>query len=228
MSFHIKLMVFFVFILFYSCRKSNDIISTSNDFSYYPLQVKNEYIYWVETVHIDAPININDTQRYYLKEYIESTFADNTGKPAYRIERYQRSDTTQNWNLTDVWTSQYYDHQEHKVEENVRYVKLIFPVALNVTWDGNSFNTLGSQTYSIDSLDVSWNGFDSTCLVMHQKLETIIDKYWDYERFSKHIGLIEKVSIQISQAYVMQNVPIEQRIIRGDIYRQRLVEYKIY
>jgi hypothetical protein len=209
-----------------SCRKSNDIVPASIDFSYFPLRVTDEYIYSVETIHIDAPINVYDTQRYYLKEYIESTYTDNLGKPAYRMERYQRSDTTAAWNLTDVWMSQYYGNQAHKVEENIRYIKLVFPASKNLSWNGNGFNTLGTQYYSIDSINVPWNGYDSTCLVMQQKSVSLIDKYWNYERYAKHIGLVEKVSIQISQAYIIQNLPIEQRIERGDMYRQELISFK--
>jgi hypothetical protein len=61
---------------------------------------------------------------------------------------------------------------------------------------------------------------------MQQKSVSLIDKYWNYERYAKHIGLVEKVSIQISQAYIIQNLPIEQRIERGDMYRQELISFK--
>ena len=34
-------------------------------------------------------------------------------------------------------------------EENITYTKLIFPLSLNIYWNGNAFNNLGYQEYSI-------------------------------------------------------------------------------
>lgn len=210
-------------ILFFTCKKTENIAPQPIDKTYYPMNINDETIYFVEFIKIDNPINLYDTQQYYLKERIESMYYDETGNPIYRIERYKRSDTLFNWELTDVWFSQYYHNQAHKVEENIRYVKLVFPVAKRLKWDGNAMNTLETQMYEIDTIDKPWKNFDSTLVVIQQNKETMIDKYFDYERYAKHKGLIEKISIHISQAYVIQNVPIENRIVRGEIYRQTIV-----
>ncbi|NMD01214.1 MAG: hypothetical protein GYA62_16030 [Bacteroidales bacterium] len=212
------------FVLFYACKEKENVVPEPIDKSYYPMNVNDETIYFVEYINIDNPISLYDTQRYYLKERIESTYNDETGNPIYRIERYKRSDTLSNWDLIDVWLSQYYENQAHKVEENIRYVKLVFPVAKGLKWNGNAMNTLDAQTYEIDTLDKSWKNFDSTLVVVQQNKQTLIDKYLDYERFAKHKGLVEKIFVHISQAYVIQNVPIENRIVRGEIYKQTVVE----
>ncbi|HOU98796.1 MAG TPA: hypothetical protein PLP65_08110 [Bacteroidales bacterium] len=212
------------FVLFYACMEKENIAPEPIDKSYYPMNVNDETVYFVEYINIDNPISLYDTQRYYLKERIESTYNDETGNPIYRIERYKRTDTLSNWDLIDVWFSQYYENQAHKVEENIRYVKLVFPVAKGLKWNGNAMNTLDAQTYEIDTLDKPWKNFDSTLVVIQQDDETMIDKYLDYERFAKHKGLVEKGFVHISQAYVIQNVPIENRIVRGEIYRQTVVE----
>lgn len=211
-------------VLFYACKEKENIAPEPIDKSYYPMNVNDETVYFVEYINIDNPISLYDTQRYYLKERIESAYNDETGNPIYRIERYKRTDTLSNWDLIDVWFSQYYENQAHKVEENIRYVKLAFPVAKGLKWNGNAMNTLDAQTYEIDTLDKSWKNFDSTLVVVQQNKQTLIDKYLDYERFAKHKGLVEKGFVHISQAYVIQNVPIENRIVRGEIYRQTVVE----
>ncbi len=211
-------------ILFYACNEKENVAPTPIDKSYYPMNVNDETVYFVEYINIDNPISLYDTQRYYLKERIESLYNDETGNPIYRIERYKRSDTLSDWILTDVWFSQYYQNQAHKVEENIRFVKLVFPVAKSLKWNGNAMNTLEAQTYEIDTLDKPWKNYDSTLVVIQQDNETMIDKYLDYERFAKHKGLVEKGYVHISQAYVIQNVPIENRIVRGEIYRQTVVE----
>ncbi|GAB4449900.1 MAG: hypothetical protein Fur0028_05190 [Bacteroidales bacterium] len=212
-------------VLFYACKDKENIAPIVIDKSYYPMHVNDETVFFVEYIKIDNPISLYDTQHYYIKERIESTYNDETGNPIYRIERYKRSDTLSNWDLIDVWFSQYYENQAHKVEENIRYVKLVFPVSKGLKWNGNAMNTLDMQTYEIDTLDKPWQNFDSTLVVVQQNKVSLIDKYLDYERFAKHKGLVEKVFVHISQAYVIQNVPIENRIIRGEIYRQREVGF---
>lgn len=209
--------------LFYSCREKENIVPAIVDKSYYPMNINDEIIYFVEHIKIDKPINLYDTQQYYLKERFESKYNDETGNPIYRIERYKRIDTLSNWELTDVWFSQYFHNQAHKVEENIRYVKLIFPTVQNLKWDGNAMNTLEAQIYKIDTINKPWKTFDSTLVVTQQNKETLIDKFYDYERYAKHKGLVEKVYIHIPQAYVIQNVPIENRIVRGEIYKQTIV-----
>ncbi len=211
-----------VSLLFFSCSKK-EYEPSPIDFSYFPLQVGDTTIYFVEKIHIDDPINIHDTERYYLKEIIESTYYDETGNLIYRIERYKRSDTLANWELTDVWMAQYYQNQVHKVEENIRYVKLVFPLKKQSSWDGNAFNTFNKQIYSIAEIDVAWQVFPKTCLVVQQNKESLVDKYFQSERYAQNVGLIEKIDIQISQAYIIIGVPIEQRIRRGDIYRQVII-----
>lgn len=221
----IRIAIFVVLLtLCFSCSKEENVKPNAIDYSYFPLKVGQELVYSVEKIRIDQPINVYDTQRYYLKEKIESTYYDETGNTVFRIERYQRNDTTSAWEIKDVWMAQYFKNQAHKVEENVRFVKLIFPNVKNAKWDGNAFNTNDKQIYYIENVDVSWKNFNLTCLVIQQNKESLIDKYYQTERYAKNIGLIEKIDIQISQAYIVQGLPIEQRIKRGSIYRQTIID----
>lgn len=211
-------------IIFFSCRKENKSTLIPIDFSYSPLEVGKEWNYIVTYIKIDVPISFYDTQRYYLKEKIESTFYDETGNLLYRIERYKRDDTLSEWQLTDVWMAQYYKNQYHKVEENIRYVKLVFPVKNNLKWNGNAMNTLEPKYYTIDSIHKPWKMFDSTLVVVHENTESLIDKYLTYEKYAINVGLVEYRSINISQAFVNYNLPIEQRIIRGEMYIQTILQ----
>ncbi len=218
-----KIILLIFFTIMVSCSKKENITPNKPDLSYFPLNVGQEFIYSVEKIRIDQPIDIYDTQRYYLKERIESSYLDETGNIIFRIERYQRKDTSSAWEIKDVWMAQYLNNQAHKVEENIRYVKLIFPVKKNAKWDGNAYNTLEKQIYQIENTDIQWNSYNSTCLVVQQNKESLVDKYYQTERYAKNIGLVEKIDIQISQAFILHGVPIEQRIRRGTIYKQLLI-----
>ncbi len=208
-----------------SCSKKVNELPKPVDFSYYPMKAGKGIVYFVEQIHIDDPVNVRDTQRYYLMELIESSYLDETGNTVYRIERFKRSDSLSNWELTDVWMSQYVQNQAHKVEENIRYVKLLFPAKKRLSWDGNAYNTLDKQLYTVEEVDTPWNIFDSTCLIFQQNNESLVDKYYQSERYAKNVGLVEKIDIRITQAYIIAGIPIEQRIKRGDVYRQTILSH---
>jgi len=220
-----KISFFSLFCLFFilSCSKKENSLPEPIDKSYFPLYVGLENIYKVEKIKIDEPINLYDTQRYYIKEKIESTYSDETGNKIYRIELYRKDDSLSNWVLFRAWMAQYVNNQAHKVEENIRYVKLVFPLKINLKWNGNAYNTNETQLYYIKELDSRWNNFEKTCLVIQKEKESLVDKYYQTERYAKNVGLIEKIDIKIEQAYVIQGVPIEQRIKRGEIYRQTII-----
>lgn len=210
----------FVVMLFLANCKKENTAPNSIDYSYFPLTINSEIEYKVTKIKIDAPVNVYDTQVYYLKERIDSFYFDETGNKIYRIERYKRNDNLSNWEISDAWMAQIVNNQAHKVEENIRYVKMVFPLKLNLKWDGNAHNTLEKQIYNVEKLDESWKLYDSTCLIVQQNKESLIDKYYQSERYAKNVGLVEKVAINISQAYIIQGLPIEQRIKRGEIYIQ--------
>jgi len=42
------------------------------------------------------------------------------------------------WLLKNVWYSVKTDKNVERVEENIRYIKLIFPIRNNAKWDGNA------------------------------------------------------------------------------------------
>ncbi len=214
--------IFFSLLLtmfFTNCKKEKTLPETI-DYSYFPLNLNHEVEYKVTKIKIDAPINVYDTQIYYLKEKIDSFYFDETGNKTFRIELYKRYHNFSNWEITDAWMAQIVNNQAHKVEENIRYVKIVFPLKLQLKWDGNAHNTLEKQIYTVEKLHETWKQYDSTCLIVQQNKESLIDKYYQSERYAKHVGLVEKININISQAYIIQGLPIEQRIKRGEIYIQ--------
>jgi len=212
---------------FSSCKKENESKPVDLKFSYFPLTLGHELIYKVTDITIDDTMNIFDTIRYELKERIDSMFIDNSGNKAWRLERYERSDSTQPWVIHDVWVTQIVHNQVQQIEENQRYVKIVFPPEINKNWDGNIFNTLGTKTYEISGVDQACSinnfSFDSVLTVVEERDTSLINKYFTFEQYANHVGLINKEVIEISYARVEYHVPIEQRILRGHLYYQSLI-----
>ncbi|MGE0569188.1 MAG: hypothetical protein AB7O73_14715 [Bacteroidia bacterium] len=115
------------------------------------------------------------------------------------------------------------------VEDNFRYTKLAFPIKEDQTWDGNAFNTLPMQDYKyayFDKPETLNNLSFAKVVKVDQKNEaSLIEKKAQFEKYAKGVGLIEKEIIEIYSNNVIQGIPIEQRIEKGYIYKQRIIAY---
>lgn len=181
--------------LFITSCKDDSSETIDLGYTYFPVNIGHWVIYDVDSVVYGT----SDTTAYsyQIKEYIESAFTDNTGKLTQRIERYKRENDTLPWVITQVWTSNLSDLTAERVEDNQRYIKLIFPVRLNESWNANSYNnspptsseteyTSVDEPYSINSLS-----FDST-LTTEFIYNTFISIDIAEEMYAKNVGLIYK------------------------------------
>ena len=86
-------------------------------------------------------------------------------------------------------------------EENITYTKLIFPLSLNIFWNGNAFNNLDYQEYSIESLNIPFQLndliFDSTVTVIQNYKSNLLEFENAKEIYATGIGLIFKEDVQL-------------------------------
>ncbi|HBF88108.1 MAG TPA: hypothetical protein DDX39_05650 [Bacteroidales bacterium] len=209
--------------------KESDITSTSNDYNYTPLQVGNWITYEIEEIAIDKLSALYDTTNYFIKEIITEKYIDLVGEEACRIERFYKKDSLSNWIIKDVWTSQIINNRYQKTEENVKYVRLIFPAELNKIWNGNAYNTNEEQEYEITNIDefetVNELDFDSVLTVTHENFLTQIEKKYSIEKFAKNVGLVYKEIIDIYADATPYTDSIEKRIKTASIYKQKVIDY---
>ena len=222
-------MIVFIFLLL-SCKKDK-VKTLTVDYGYFPLETGQWIIYNIESVTIDTEINLFDTTIYQLKETVESIYLDTTGEEVARIERYTRENDTLPWVISDVWTAKRTGSSAQKTEENIKYIKMIFPAEKGKTWNGNAYNHLDSQEYEITNTDhsASYNNliFDSVMTITHAYDSSLIDKNHIYERYAKNTGLIYKYAIDVYSNIQNFNpaLPIEERISSGSIYKQEIIDY---
>ena len=248
-----RFITFFCIILlfavcFYSCKKDKQPPEDMG-YNYFPNQVGRYVVYDVDSIYYDnASLNPNthlakvDTVKFQLKEKIQSIYYDNSNRPAIRLERYIKlhSDTISYaqmpWTLRNVWAENRTSTTAEKVEENIRYIKLAFPVTSSQTWDGNAQNTLGTMNYTYNYFDIPSKinnfNFDSTLQVAQLDMSTAISKQYYIEKYVRNVGLVYKLIIDIqSQPYTgwnslpdslyadstntFINKPILQRITNG-------------
>jgi hypothetical protein len=246
MSFNIYHIAYFatgiIWILF-GCNKSEDPFESGRD--YYPMEIGSYRDYEVEYIYVDCEIGLRDTQKYQLREVYESNFIDASGNQAVRIERFRRPDQTSNWTLLNVWFTNKTDQDAQKVEENVRFVKLIFPVLAGRQWDGNAMNFIsdwGAQ-YTYQQPDTFFSAgsltFDSTVYVLQKNAENLLEKQFYAERYARRVGLVEKIQMNFTgissntgtcsellpPGASWNQIPIMDRMRKGFIYKQVIIDY---
>lgn len=212
-----------------ACHKENIVpadVEFSADKQYFPLETGKSLIYKVTEITIDKPSDYYDTIVYYLRERTDIPFIDNEGDTAYRIERF-KSQTTSNWTISDAWEAKLTTYTAEKVEENQRFIKIKFPLAIGKYWNGNLKNELDDKDCTITSLSSKYKNeniqLDSCLSITRDSSVTQISKQYDVETYARNIGLVYKEITNINSQEVIYGVPIENRIYRGTIYRQELI-----
>ena len=190
--------VFTSITLILGCKKSNSE-SVKYYYNYFPLEIGAWIEYdVVDIIHSELG---SDTAEYQLKEIAAEEFLDNEGRLTYRIERYWRDDSNANWSVKDVWYSNITRTTAEKVEENMRFTKLIFPINISKYWDGNAYNNLEEWEYYYDSLHkpklINNLSFDSTITVIQRDNENVVEYEKVKEIYAVDIGLIYKSHIDL-------------------------------
>lgn len=187
-------------------------------YEYFPDSVGHFVTYRVDSIWTDDAFNRKDTFIFKLKEYTESKFLDNENRWSQRLERF-KTDTNLDFvfsDISDVWFATRTAARAEKVEENSRYVKLIFPLAEDEQWNGNAFNTL--EDFDIDykmynvhqpfTVPVTNITFDSTVTVLQiDRVLPVATSYYSIEVYAKNVGLVYKHFFEIDKQYDNQSPP---------------------
>jgi hypothetical protein len=207
--------------MFYNSCQKETLPPVDLFYEYFPLVVGASVVYEIDSIVYDDFTGTIDTFHYYVKELVESEFIDADESPSFRLERFIRYDEEQEWAIKNIWKARRQNANALKTEENITYIKLIFPPENNSTWDGNAFNIMPSQNYkyinihsphTIDNLVL-----DSTITVVQKEFETIISEDYQIEVFAKNIGLVYK-------KYISLEKEVDGTIIRGVDYSYKMVQ----
>ncbi len=221
------------------------------DTSYFPLQTGKYAIYAVDSVVYNEFEGTVDTVHFLLKEEIGETETDNLGKVYYRINRYIKRDTSPSgqWIFDGVWAAQQTEQFAYRIENNLRYVNIVFPVELNKNWDGIVY-IRRDTTISIPGGDIDlykdWDDFTITSLNQPEIIQGIaydsvltvlrvdkinnIERRYSVEKYAKNTGLVyRKDSIldtqcggNITPSCIAEDWALKAE--RGFIVNQELIE----
>lgn len=190
-------------VFLYSCSKDEEeIVEPDQGYDYVGLEVGKYVVYDVDSFFYDDFDNTIDSSFFQIKEEVDSKIIDLEGDEAFKIIRYRKESDTTDWVLTDVWSSKITTTNFQKVEENVRFIKLIFPIRANATWNGNALNNDGETTYEYTAVDqtetIGGNTLGKVLTVLQFEEVNLIEEKFFEEKYAKGIGMVYKKTVDIS------------------------------
>lgn len=211
MKYLISIFVGLLFLI--SCDETTENIDIDYGYDYYPVEIGKYIIYDVDSITYDPSANATliDTTSYQAKEEIVDTTLDNEGRTVYVIHYSTRNDANVAWELENVYTTVVTSEWVERTEENLRFVKLLFPQRIADTWDGNRYfveeNILVTVRGETLELFKNWNSaiidkgssttigaftFDDVLTIRHADNENLIERRFVEEKYARTVGLIEK------------------------------------
>ncbi|MBI4932000.1 MAG: hypothetical protein HY841_14670 [Bacteroidetes bacterium] len=232
---NIFLFLVLVSAIIFSCKKDKPVDEPVNfGYNYFPEEIGRYVIYLVDSMWHDKN-NFDTTIHYQLMEKITAIAPDNSGRPTLRIERYYKYYNptvpydAMNWSAPRVWTANKTQTTLEKKEENITYLKLIFPVREGKLWNGNVYNILGERDYEIESADnpLTINNiyFDSVAVIKQFEEINLVKFQVEKEKFARNVGLIykQKDSLSLQQHDANDNPPFDDTV--GYKYIQKIISY---
>ncbi|MEO1435124.1 MAG: hypothetical protein AAFV80_06265 [Bacteroidota bacterium] len=242
------LLVFGCFVFWItSCSEETVTLDFDYGYDYFPQEVGKFIIYQVDSIIYDQQPQgtVIDTNSIQVREEFVESFIDNSGATIYRIERSERRDANSPWVVRDVWSSSQNETQAIRTEENLRFIKMIYP-ALESTdpWDGNAFidnNTIISVAGESITIFKNWlyqyeaagipftvSGvpFDSTLNVIQANEENLIELRYSKEVYAKDIGMVyrEMMILDTQCIAACEGLSWEQKAEKGFILKQRIID----
>ena len=213
-----------------SCRKDKPV-HIDFGYGYFPAQQGLYVIYDVDSTVYDPFRNDTVYYKYQLKEVRESVFNDNEGRPSLRVERYVRNFSANHpydslpWRLKNVWYETLTASHAERMEENQRYVRMVFPVNNLSYWNGNAQNSQGDWEYQYQNInqpmDLQVLHFDSTATVIQKDETNLLNRRYYKEVYAKNIGLISRQIIDVYDTKI-DATPVINRI-KGGVYYSAVV-----
>ncbi len=161
-------------------------------------------MYWEYEVDLTT-YNLLDSvsSHFFLKEVVADSFTDLSGDHSYMLERFVKYAEADEWELDSVWTARVDIYKAVKTENNVAYVKMVFPVEEGTSWNGNALNARQEERYQARNLGVDLAVGDSTfantlTVVQREVLDTLVFHDVRREYYARGVGLIKKEFIQLN------------------------------
>lgn len=226
----------------------------AQQYAYFPLKTGKYIDYQVDSIVYDfgpGGSTVTDSSSTLVRELVADTLRDQNGQLLYTVERYERPSSDLPWELRKIETVWRTGSQAIRTENNLRFLKLIFPMDRRSEWDGNTWidenreieiagermRPFTNWFYEVDSIDIQAQvgtfAFDSTLVVTEADDNNIIERRFSRVRYAKNVGLVWREQWILDSQYCNQPIPPsdcetrpwEIKAERGYILRQTVLAF---
>jgi len=235
-----KILYFLIPLVFLGCTKrALDDHQTDMGYDYFPVKVGQYRTYAVDSIVFGQ--TGADTIYSQIKETIVEELGEGQNKK-YRVLREWRRSPNDNWHTNTVWWIVKEDNRIIQTEENLKFIKLTFPVQLGTTWDGNAFfddrttvkiasenleffkewdyQVVGKGDYVLNN-----ETFDDIFVVEEANFETSIELRKSTAIYAKGVGLIERRQQILDTQCITCTGDWAEKAEKGVILTQLLIEH---
>lgn len=176
-----------------------------------------------------SAVDLSDTLNYQIREEVKESFVNGNGVETYLLNRFRRNSEDEDWALDSVWTARIEDQRAISVENNIPYVKMVFPASTDRSWDGNLLNArpVRLQRYRAfgEPFTVGINTFLRTAVVeMSNDTDSITFRDIRQEVYADSVGLVEKnydvVTLCSRPECLGQNI-----VQVGRVYQEKIIAH---
>ncbi len=201
-----------LFLLISGCKPETPFVPADLEYEYFPLEVGRTLVYTVDSVTYDDffdPVKV-DSVSLQQRELYESTYLDNEDRESYRIEVHQRKADSLPWKPSHTYAANLTQSTAQRVEDNLRFIKLLFPPTKGKVWKGNAYIDaaddlayLKDWEYEIVSsgepYSVNGVSYPNTVSVLQIDELNAIEQRYGFEVYAKDVGLIYQKLIKLDR-----------------------------
>jgi hypothetical protein len=203
---------------------------TDRGYAYFPLRTGAYQIYDVTEITYSS-LSDPDTAIYQLRTEVIDSFVNTAGSYNYVIHRSTRLEDSDEWEFRDTWSARIEGEQAIVAEGNVPFVKLAFPLAEGLIWNGNKYNAFEEDEYQVSAMNVSLTVasqlFEHVVIVEQEDYNDEVTKTDQRtEVYADNIGLVQKEKRVLN--YCTDPICLNDQIIEsGTYYKQEIRDYGV-
>jgi hypothetical protein len=239
-----------------ACEKqTTENIQLDLGYDFFPLQVGKYWEYQVDSILFVPDVSGTrlDSSRTWIREEIITQRLNNAGDTIYQAERYERKDTTHPWQIRRVFILQRTNNQALREEDNLRLIKLIFPLRSGQRWNSLRFidptlrQEVAGQSMAIfkdwetrteavsEPFAGQYANYQTVTTIQYADHRLLTELRVVQERYAKGIGLVERTwEIMDTQCTTCcgslgdvrcQTLPWKEKAERGFVLKQQLIAH---
>jgi len=201
-----------------------------SDADYFPLRKGLYQVYAVHERNYQLQVETENVT-YQLKTEVVDSFANQEGGYTYTIHRSKRNTAMDPWEFQQVWSVRINPANVVVSEENIPFLKIVFPATENRHWDGNLLNNLPADEYILTNTGKSYELENGTTAgayiqIVQEDSSDLFNVNMRQEFYARNIGLVQVEITDLEYCSDADECDITQHIIdNGTIYIQTLIEY---